>query len=387
MNDTATYEMQDAARALERYTTLTMKRHPDEFLLVRRHATELKRWFGEVLGYRLVVESEFARVLKPPLPDTSPIRAMRGANGAQVTARVYQYVCLFAAALQAPGVGDQLLISSLVTQMRADAATEGIVTGESITERRDMVSAMNILTMFGAVEETEGTAAGWGADQSQEVLLTIDRTALSYLVANQLNAEPRTERPARTLARRLVEDPILNPADLTEDEQRVWSRDRTNVEKQLEEVFRLRLEVRREGALAWDDSDDATDEPFPGQGVPKQLALMFIAELVAARKSGNGGTVTVTDCEAERVIFGILEEYRGHLRADFEPSDPASTPHAKTAITSILTAVGLLAVNVDGTMTMHPAAARYGATITRRAAPTKTPDTNVSLFDDTGEIS
>ena len=41
---------------------------PDTFALVRRHARELQRWFAEQLGYRLVVDTELARLHKCPAP-------------------------------------------------------------------------------------------------------------------------------------------------------------------------------------------------------------------------------------------------------------------------------------------------------------------------------
>ncbi|TFD68183.1 DUF2398 family protein [Cryobacterium gelidum] len=389
MSDSTSYEIRDAARLLERHTFLTEARHPDVFLLVRRHSTELKRRFGETLGYRLIVESTFARLLKPPLPGTSPVRALHGPNG-PVSPRVYQYVCLIAAALQAPGAADQWLISALVAQVRSDAATAEIVTGDSFTERRDLVTAVTLLARFGVVEETDGSAAEWGAGRDLEVLLSVNQTALSYLLANSLIVEARTDRPDRTLARRLVEDPILDRALLTDEEERIWSRDRGTLEDQLVDLFGLRLEVRREGALAWDFAEDATDEPFPGVGVPRQLALMFVTEVVTTHQPGNGGAVTVTDETVDEIITAILDTYRGHLRSDFESSDPSAAARATAAVISILSAVGLLTVG-PGTVTVHPAAARYGATVTRRAAPKTAPApqtaADFSLFDTLGEES
>ena len=390
MRDAVGYEIRDAARHLERHTFLTQARHPDVFLLVRRHSTELKRRFGETLGYRLVVESTFARLLKPPLPDTSPVRALPGPNG-PVSPRVYQYICLLAAALQAPGAADQWLISSLVAQVRSDAATAGIITGDSHGERRDLVTAVNLLAGLGVMEETEGSTTAWAAGQDPEVLLTVDQTALSYLIANPISGEARTDRPARTLARRLVEDPILDRVLLTDEEARVWSRDRGMLGEQLEELFGLHLEVRKEGALAWDFAEDATDEPFPGLGVPRQLALMFVTEMVRARPSGISTAFTVTDETVDQIIAAILDENRGHLRSDFEPSDPAAGARARAAITSILCTVGLLTVGL-GTVTLHPAAARYGAAVTRRSVAPKTADVepdvaDLSLFDTLEEES
>ena len=259
-------EVRDAARALERHTFLNPSLQLDEFLMARRHSTDLKRLFGELLGYRVVIEPTFARLLKPQLPDTSPARVMKTASGNPVTARVYQYVSLVGAALLAPGAADQLLISDLVAQVRSDAATAGIVTGETITERRDFVTAVTILVRWGVITETDGTAAAWAADQA-EALLTLDRAALAYLIVNQPGMEMAVT-PARSLARRLVEDTVMNRSDLTDDEQRIWSKDRATVEQRIDEMFGLQVEARREGALAWDDDTTPPTNRSQGRAQP-----------------------------------------------------------------------------------------------------------------------
>jgi hypothetical protein len=372
-------EARDAARALERHTFLNPSLHPDEFLMARRHSTDLKRLFGELLGYRVVIEPTFARLLKPQLPDTSPARSMKTASGNPVTARVYQYVSLVGAALLASGAADQLLISDLVAQVRSDATTAGIVTGETITERRDFVTAVNILVRWGVITETDGTAAAWAADQA-EALLTVDRAALAYLIVNQPGMEMAVT-PARSLARRLVEDTVMNRPDLTDDEQRIWSRDRATVEQRIDEMFGLQVEARREGALAWDDDDDATDEPFPGPGAARQVSLMFIGEVAAARRPGENGTVVLTRDDAAEIIGVILSENLGHLRSDYETSGANSERRVLDEVLAVLTAVGL-ASSADGNVTIHPAAARYRTSVMRRPKAAALPDGTVTLFDD-----
>ena len=57
-----------AARHLLAAPILTAVRNPAELDLVRRHATALKSMFSSQLGYALVVESTFARLVKAPLP-------------------------------------------------------------------------------------------------------------------------------------------------------------------------------------------------------------------------------------------------------------------------------------------------------------------------------
>ena len=89
-----------AARHLLASPILTMSRNPAELELVRRHAPALKSMFATQLGYALVVESTFARLVKAPLPASSPVRAARrGTGDVPFTARTYVLLALACAAL------------------------------------------------------------------------------------------------------------------------------------------------------------------------------------------------------------------------------------------------------------------------------------------------
>ncbi|WP_037222638.1 DUF2398 family protein, partial [Rhodococcus sp. R1101] len=54
----------DAARALLQQPIVTAAGDRETFDLVRRHAPPLKSMFADRLGYRLVVEPTFVRLLK-----------------------------------------------------------------------------------------------------------------------------------------------------------------------------------------------------------------------------------------------------------------------------------------------------------------------------------
>ena len=96
-----TAERRDAARALLRSPVLTAAEHPDELALVRRHATALKSSFATFLGYPLVVESSFARLVKAPLAPEAPTRAARRSSGSLFHPRTYTYLALVCAGLLA----------------------------------------------------------------------------------------------------------------------------------------------------------------------------------------------------------------------------------------------------------------------------------------------
>ena len=152
-----------AARHLLASPILTASRNPAELELVRRHAPALKSMFATQLGYALVAESTFARLVKAPLAASAPVRAARRGTGeTPFTARTYVLLALACGALLAPGVGEQILISALVDQVRADAAEQSVTVTDTIGDRRQLVAALKLLAGWGVVTETDGTLAGWG---------------------------------------------------------------------------------------------------------------------------------------------------------------------------------------------------------------------------------
>jgi uncharacterized protein (TIGR02678 family) len=286
-------ERRIAARHLLAAPILTANRQPAELDLVRRHATALKAMFAGQLGYALIVESSFARLVKAPLPASAPLRpARRATDDSPFTATTYVHLSLACAALLAPGVGEQILISALVDQIRADAAEQGITITDGIGDRRQLVAALRLLTSWGVVSETDGSLTAWGERSEDEALLSINRALLIHLLPSPLHqfatAEeawswPGTaEPPRRRLRQRLVENPALFRAELPGDELDVLSRERNEVARQLDENFGLVLEVRAEGVLAYDPSGTLTDLDFPGSGSAKQAALLLLDELTAA---------------------------------------------------------------------------------------------------------
>src|SRR5579863_3726925 len=66
-----------AARSLLASPILTAARQPAELDLVRRHATALKSMFAGQLGYALIIESGFARLVKASLTASAPVRPAR----------------------------------------------------------------------------------------------------------------------------------------------------------------------------------------------------------------------------------------------------------------------------------------------------------------------
>lgn len=378
-----------AARHLLARPILTATRHPDELALVRRHATALKSMFTTQLGYTLVVEASFARLVKAPLDERSPVRpARRQTDDAPFGASTYVHLALVCAALLAPGVGDQILISALVDQVRADAADQSIAITDSIGDRRQLVTALGLLIGWGVLTETDGSVTAWGERRQDEALLTVHRPLLAHLLPSPLHqfdspeqswAAPLGEQPRRRLRRRLVENPAVFRADLDEVERDALSRERTDLTRQLEENFGLTLEVRAEGALAYDAAGGLTDVEFPGAGSLKQAALLLLDELVAELQPDATSSVPVDGAARpgalapwpviDRVLAGLTERHRRAWKNAYVDSPR----ELGDDITVLLVSLDLAARTDDG-LVIFPFAARYRPTVTVAAQP--------SLFDE-----
>jgi uncharacterized protein (TIGR02678 family) len=369
-------ERRIAARHLLASPILTAIRQPAELDLVRRHATALKAMFAGQLGYALIVESSFARLVKAPLPASAPVRpARRATDDSPFTAATYVHLSLACAALLAPGVGEQILISALVDQIRADAAEQGITITDGIGDRRQLVSALRLLTGWGVVSETDGSLSAWGERSDEEALLSINRSLLIHLLPGPLHqfataedawSQPGNEPPRRRLRRRLVENPALFRAELPGDELDVLSRDRNEVARHLDENFGLVLEVRAEGVLAYDPSGTLTDLDFPGSGSAKQAALLLLDELTAAAPSRPtaASTVLVDGVElpgslapwprVDKALTSLLDRYRSAWKGVYGQSLDV----LRGDVVDLLTALRLAQPLEEG-LAVFPFAARY----------------------------
>jgi uncharacterized protein (TIGR02678 family) len=374
-----------AARHLLASPILTLLRNPAELELVRRHAQALKSMFATQLGYPLVVESTFARLVKAPLPASAPVRAARrGTGDAPFTVRTYVLLALTCGALLAPGVGEQILISALVDQVRADAAEQSITITDGIGDRRQLVAALKLLVAWGVVTETDGTLTGWGERAGDEALLSINRALLIHLLPSPLHqygtAKETWSRlvatpPRQRLRRRLVESPAVFRAELPDDELDVLSRERTELARHLDENFGLVLEVRAEGALAYDPASGVsslTDVDFPGSGSAKQAALLLLDELSAATPLPDGTVVIgghavpalLVHWERVGTVLGELaHRYRAVWKGDYTESPDI----LRTEVVELLSALRLAQPMDDG-LAVFPFAARYQPQVTTRSA-------------------
>jgi uncharacterized protein (TIGR02678 family) len=368
-------ERRTAARALLRTPILTTNA-PAELTLVRRHAKALKQLFFSRFGYNLIVETSFARLVKAGLDAGMPPRAALRSTEQHFTPRHYTYLALTCSALLSPTVGEQVLLSALADQIRADAVLAGLELPDTTEQARHLTQALYLLMEWGIISETDGAVASWSA-RREECLLDVNRPLLPHLLATTLReastpAELLTvredhfnpEAPRRSLRRKLVENPLVRRDDLSDPERDVLSRERRELSRRLDEDFGLILEVRSEGALVYDPDEELTDVTFPGKGTVAHTALLLIDALTdtlrptaESRAVLDGtevpGVLVSRDMIQEAVQF-IIDQY-GSAFAERYLDAPDTLIDE---VVSLLDSLSLTRSGADGII-LHPACARY----------------------------
>lgn len=349
----------DAARALLQQPIVTAASERETFDLVRRHAPALKSMFADRLGYRLVVEPTFARLTKAPLGPTSPHRALRHADSTEFGAITYACLALVCAALLEPGTGERVSVDDLLEQVRADARENGIVFGDPVSEERNFAAALRVLEEWGVIAES-----GRGDEASGDgPHLDVHRDLLPHLLDTPLHGMPgpaaalarhEHEPAARRLYRRLVEDPFVARDELDDESATILARDRHELARMLEDDFGLVLEVRAEGALAYDPAGVLTDEAFPGSGTLKHACLLLLAELTE-RFGDSAATTLHVDVHTLDSVLADLAAARSRTWKSIYVRDLALL---RRDVVALLVRLGLARPHENGLELTAPAA-RY----------------------------
>ena len=177
MNDD---ERRDAARLLLSTPLVLAEHDPDGHRSIRRHGDTLATMFRNYLGYRLVVEAQFARLYKAGLGSAG--RPLLRKSKAAFSPRDYTYLALLCAVLLTSR--QQVLLSTVVADVRHAAAEGDIDLGDdTLTERRALVHALGQLIEWGAIHEDAGTVAEFADDPAKEALLWIEHEIVRNLLA------------------------------------------------------------------------------------------------------------------------------------------------------------------------------------------------------------
>lgn len=377
----AAAERRQAARALLRQPLLTADGQAEGFRLVRRHRDELTRLFADGLGYRLVVEPATARLFKTGLgrDGTRALRRRTSKSDSPFTPRAYALLCLTVAALTR--CKDQLLIDELVAQVRSAAADAGLdVDLDAITDRRAFLAAIKALIDLGVLRERDGDLDRWAEDRQAQSLLDVSRERLRLLLAAPLSsatspdelldraALPSAAGGARVaVRRRLVESPIVSVSDLTDEQAEWWGKNRNREREWFHERFGVDVELRSEGALAVDPDGELSDVEFPGGGSAKHFALLVVERLATALRDAardaepSSRTWRAAPRElVDATASAVIARYGKGFRKEHRESQAVLRADA----VDVLTGMGLVRVDPDGTWQVHAAAARYATAAT-----------------------
>lgn len=384
-------EIRTAARALLRWPLLYPGGgHDEELRLVRRHREELTRLFADGLGYRLLIEPGFARLVKTGLGDDGS-RGLARRNGTAFDPRRYTMLALTIAALGR--TRSQLLIDELVAQVRTAATDAGVeIDLDAIADRRALHSALVALIDLGVLSERDGHVDDW-VEGRKETLLDVHRDRLGVLVAAPLGgcddpdeviavtSVPSAAGGARVAVRRmLTEQPVLTTDELTDEQREWWRRNRNREREWFRDSLGLEVELRSEGAVAIDPDGDLTDLTFPGPGSAKHYALLLLAGLVDEVRTTLGKTAygqawaRLPVAVVQRVGDEVFAQWKDGFRKAHR-EDPGALH--RDAL-SVLRATGLVREE-HGVVLVHAAAARYAP----RPTLTEASSTGVpSLFDE-----
>jgi uncharacterized protein (TIGR02678 family) len=371
-----------AVRILLRQPLLT-SRGPgrNAFSEVRKHAGWLTEWFAREAGWSVQIDHSVAR-LRKVLPWHQD-----GTRGAQVGKvpfgrRRYVLTCLALAALQRAESQVTLgwLVGRIVVLARADElASAGVTfTLQTREERADLVAVARLLLDIGVLARVAGDEQSFVNDTG-DALYDVDRAVLSVLltarrgpsmvtatstaerlVALTGEALPATEdgrnRAIRhSLTRRLLDDPVLYYADISEEERGYLDSQRGPLLRRVTEATGLIAESRAEGIALLDPTGEATDLGMPEEGTDGHATLL-LAEFLADRlRAGQTGPVPL-DALTQHMA-GLVTAHRSHWRKD------ATLPGADRALTAQavrrLTALGLVLDGPAGVVP-RPALARFG---------------------------
>lgn len=342
-------ETRKAARALLRCPLLCARgADADAFILVRRHATELRDWFHRNAGWRLVVDSEVARLVKTVADTTDPTHPARDArSGAPFTRRRYVLGCLALAVLDRADA--QITLGRLAEQVVL-AAADPELTAAGVTftlqgreQRADLVAVVRLLLDLGALTRVAGDEDAFVADAG-DALYDVERRVLVTLLASprgpstisasgqdeRLRAltaeitpdtdELRNHSIRHALTRRLLDDPVLYLDELDEMQTAYLTSQRGALTRRITELTGLVAEVRAEGIAMVDESDDLTDVRMPEVGTDGHVTLLLAEYLATA------GSAPLQELHAQVRRFGT--EHRAFWRR------AAAEPGAEVALTA-----------------------------------------------------
>jgi uncharacterized protein (TIGR02678 family) len=372
-------ELRRAARALLRKPL--MRAGDDEFVLVRRHAPELREWFDRNTGWRVQIDSEVARLVKQAAETDDPTHPARDVKTRQPFGRRrYVLMCLALAVLERADA--QITLGRLAEQVVLGAADPELVDAgirfglEGRDERSDLVAVVRLLLSIGVLRRVAGDEEGFVKDTGdalydvdRRVLAamlaaprgpsTIEQTAFDERLAALVHEIPpttddlRNQRIRHRLTRLLLDEPVLYVDELDDAERAYLTGQRNAITSRITELTGLVAEIRAEGIAMVDPYDDLTDVRMPESGTEGHATLL-LAEYLATRMRQ-----AVPVEELHDFVRRQADEHRSYWRRD--TGQPGAEIELTATAVDRLQALRLVRRTGDS-VTAMPALARFSVT-------------------------
>ncbi|MEZ6093452.1 MAG: TIGR02678 family protein [Pirellulaceae bacterium] len=381
-------ERQLALRALIYQPMLAARGQSSErFALVRRHVDWLQEWFADNCGWKLVLESDFARLMKtPPDVDDATRYAVEPKSGNPFNKRRYVLFCLALASLES---GDrQTTLSDLANEIISHLAADPEIREAGVRfdlnsrdQRSDLVQVVRYLLDRRVLVRIDGDEQDFLKSGRHDVLYNINRPVLSLLMnvrqgpssidselpiemrLNQLNAERQPESDEarnrmlrQKLTRRLIDDPVVYFDHLNEEELDYLTKQRGRILRRVEEATGLVPEVRAEGIAMLDDRGDITDLEMPKDGTDGHATLL-IADFLSDRIRQDRQSV-ISIAELQRHMTELIDAHKKHWRKAVQ--EPGAEVHLLNDVLQRLSGLQLIEWPSEDSVKPLPAIARYG---------------------------
>lgn len=344
-------EIQRAVRALLARPLLTPDGDMSEdFTLVRRHAAALETFFFEQVGWSLRVDREVARLRKLPssLSDASrPARART--KDPAFSVRRYVLLCLSLAVLERSDwqITLRRVAERVAAMVREDpelvaSGVEFDLTGRD--QRRDIVAVIRWLLEHRVLRKVDGEEDAFVGERG-DVLYHVDRHVLAWVLGCAqppsavdwwaspspttqsefdgwlerlsddvtLDSDESRKRALRhSIARRLLDDPVVYFDELSSEQRDYWQYARVPILKGLTEHSGLIAEVRAEGVALVDPRGDSTDVALPEEGTDGHVTLLLAEYLSEQAREHPDVVVPLVQIHAHLRV--LIEELRSHWR-------------------------------------------------------------------------
>lgn len=233
-----------------------------------------------------------------------------------------------------------------------------------------MVAVVRVLLDLGVLRRLEGDEAVFAANGA-DVLYDVDHGVLAAVPATAVGAssvegmafatrlaaiveqpvgedgDARTRMLRRSLTRRLLDDPVVYVADLTDEERAYLQNQRRSITDRITEATGLVAEIRAEGIAMVDPEDALTDVRMPEGGAPGHLTLLLATHLASACR--------MTRADLEQLVERLQREHGGIWGSTIRARSAADL--ASEAVAR-LRSLSLVAVHGDE-VTALPAVGRY----------------------------